>query len=487
MSGHGLARAAVTTAVLFANALYAAPPVSAQERFDPQFFHPSPTQRSNPAGMWSADVLPDASFEVGLLWHYEANPLVVRNADSDRLYAIVGEQSSLHIIGGVGLFDFLEIGADIPFILLQSGDTIPTIPNFDVDASNAGGGVGDARLAVKLQVARSYSEESPSGAAFALVLEGLFPTGDDSRYQGDDWRFSPKLVLDGVSVPGHRVSLNLGYTFRRETEIAGLGVGGTFDWGLAATFKTRYVHVVPEVRGSLSVTADDIGPEEIPLEIDMTIRVLPIEQLQIQVGGGVGLFQGFGAPDYRVLAGASWLQTPNADRDHDGILNADDECPDEPEDFDDFEDENGCPDLDNDQDGIPDDVRRVSTRAGGHRQVRGRERLPRPRQRSGRHPRRPRPVPERRGGPRRIRGRGRLPRSRQRSGRHPRRPRPVPQRPRGHERRRGRRRLSRTRHRRRRPARSGRSMSRPSPRIATGSRTRTAAPIPTTTRTTSST
>lgn len=42
------------------------------------------------------------------------------------------------------------------------------------------------------------------------------------------------------------------------------------------------------------------------------------------------------------------------DRDRDGLLDPDDACPDEPEDFDDFEDADGCPDPDNDQDTILD-------------------------------------------------------------------------------------------------------------------------------------
>jgi outer membrane protein OmpA-like peptidoglycan-associated protein len=42
------------------------------------------------------------------------------------------------------------------------------------------------------------------------------------------------------------------------------------------------------------------------------------------------------------------------DTDGDGILNKQDKCPSEPEDFDKFEDEDGCPDNDNDMDGIPD-------------------------------------------------------------------------------------------------------------------------------------
>ena len=42
------------------------------------------------------------------------------------------------------------------------------------------------------------------------------------------------------------------------------------------------------------------------------------------------------------------------DRDGDGIPDDVDKCPDDPEDFDGFEDTDGCPDLDNDKDGIPD-------------------------------------------------------------------------------------------------------------------------------------
>jgi outer membrane protein OmpA-like peptidoglycan-associated protein len=45
-----------------------------------------------------------------------------------------------------------------------------------------------------------------------------------------------------------------------------------------------------------------------------------------------------------------------SDRDHDGIVDESDRCPDVPEDIDDFQDKDGCPDPDNDQDGIADKV-----------------------------------------------------------------------------------------------------------------------------------
>ena len=42
------------------------------------------------------------------------------------------------------------------------------------------------------------------------------------------------------------------------------------------------------------------------------------------------------------------------DNDGDGIANADDLCPNDPEDLDGFEDEDGCPDPDNDKDRLLD-------------------------------------------------------------------------------------------------------------------------------------
>ncbi len=45
----------------------------------------------------------------------------------------------------------------------------------------------------------------------------------------------------------------------------------------------------------------------------------------------------------------------NKDKDDDGILNDDDACPEEAEDFDGYQDEDGCPELDNDKDGFNDD------------------------------------------------------------------------------------------------------------------------------------
>jgi len=57
-----------------------------------------------------------------------------------------------------------------------------------------------------------------------------------------------------------------------------------------------------------------------------------------------------------ILVGVSFSPFINDDPDNDGIRGSADMCADEPEDYDGFEDEDGCPDPDNDGDGILDAV-----------------------------------------------------------------------------------------------------------------------------------
>ena len=98
------------------------------------------------------------------------------------------------------------------------------------------------------------------------------------------------------------------------------------------------------------LTALAVGGMMIRLSQDLTANV------------AVGTEQGGdrGAP-FMVQGGLTWAPQPGGagagdlhDRDGDGIPDSRDACPDEPEDKDGFQDEDGCPDLDNDGDGIPD-------------------------------------------------------------------------------------------------------------------------------------
>jgi outer membrane protein OmpA-like peptidoglycan-associated protein len=94
-----------------------------------------------------------------------------------------------------------------------------------------------------------------------------------------------------------------------------------------------------------------------PVEVLGGFKWLPKFGFTLGVGGSTGVTDGYGAPDWRVFGMLGYTMpaddTP-PDADGDGIPDELDNCPNEAEDFDGFEDEDGCPDPDNDGDGILD-------------------------------------------------------------------------------------------------------------------------------------
>ena len=83
------------------------------------------------------------------------------------------------------------------------------------------------------------------------------------------------------------------------------------------------------------------------------IKVFVERNSYFMIGAGVRTTNGFEAADQRGIVG--FIFEPSiGDRDGDGYKDDVDKCPDEPEDFDGFQDADGCPDPDNDQDGILD-------------------------------------------------------------------------------------------------------------------------------------
>ena len=123
--------------------------------------------------------------------------------------------------------------------------------------------------------------------------------------------------------------------------------------------------------GELYGYADVTGSApRIPLEAIGRHQGLPGAQLVFQIGGGAGLLRAIiiqrgrqtGSPRVRAFIGFIFEPTIG-DRDGDGIKDDVDKCPDEPEDFDGFEDEDGCPEPDNDQRRHPRRRRQVPERS----------------------------------------------------------------------------------------------------------------------------
>lgn len=103
----------------------------------------------------------------------------------------------------------------------------------------------------------------------------------------------------------------------------------------------------------------------IAYDAELGSRIVLQERLSMFFGVGFHLVQTDNFDDisagnsndfyYSGRIGVSLSLFGDKDSDGDGIWDSDDACPSNPEDYDGFQDEDGCPDYDNDRDGIPDE------------------------------------------------------------------------------------------------------------------------------------
>jgi hypothetical protein len=160
-----------------------------------------------------------------------------------------------------------------------------------------------------------------------------------------------RVIVDGISGP-FNWGVNLGGAWREAATIGSTDLGAEARFGAAAGYAVSpLVRVVADGFGFSNFSGDNATTG---IEIDGAGQFTPLTSpLAITVGAGAGALRGIGIPHFRVFVGAVYTSEVK-DRDEDGLTDAEDQCPTEPEDRDGTEDSDGCPDLDNDLDNIPD-------------------------------------------------------------------------------------------------------------------------------------
>jgi outer membrane protein OmpA-like peptidoglycan-associated protein len=294
-------------------------------------------------------------YTVGLYLHYARNPLVLF-ADRLQIGEVVGHRVSADVVGQIGFFTWLDLTVSIPLTFYQNGDS--GLPTGDFSAI----GLRDMRLAPRFTLVRQ-DEGGPLG--IAIVPEISLPIGNDDAFLGDgNFGFAPHVVADRSFdvLWGLRAGVSAGVRIRPRSEIgnieiddevfyrvgAGVGLPNLFDAHPEAVAELGGVTRLDNLFDSREQNAL-IGRVGLRTGFDLDVG----HRLVATTGVAVGLTRGYGAPDFQVWLGASY-QKYLSDRDGDGIVDDDDQCPDDPEDKDGFEDLDGCPEPDNDKDGLPD-------------------------------------------------------------------------------------------------------------------------------------
>lgn len=220
-----------------------------------------------------------------------------------------------------------RVGLDVPFALQTGSDVALDRVVFGQPGSPR---LGDVRASFDLRIAGAPRSDV-DGATLGGGVSVYLPTGSGNDYAGDDFtRFDVRLASALRS--GHLVlAARAGYMYRRDTvaPVGGVGIGSEGNAVLAGGYRSGLITVGPELYGSTTLDAA-FERRSTPVEALLGTHV-SIGDLRVGAGIGTLLVSGLGAPKLRSVLSVEWLPTGAAsDRDHDGVPDADDACPDVP-------------------------------------------------------------------------------------------------------------------------------------------------------------
>ena len=354
--------------VTLALATFGPSAVEAQQRFNSNRFQPAPTIEDGFATQLP-DTLGHLRFSVQLLLDYANDPVVVASrATGERVGEVVGDSLFFHMYAALGLWDFLEVWAGLPVAGYMNGDG--TAGGGLADAGPNSVGLGQPQLGVSARVLGRKQEGFQLGVNAALGL----PVGTTDAYAADDGVTARGWVNAAYYTSVIPVA-SVGVAYRPSADFENVEVGSElfYNLGLHIPLLQRSLRLIGELYGTTNLRGGNLfSRTETPLELLGGAKYTLPFGLQVGGAAAMGLTRAVGSPGYRILltvgyapprpaeekpseaADAPPAPPPPSDRDGDGIPDDVDACPDEPEDFDGFEDEDGCPDPDNDQDGILD-------------------------------------------------------------------------------------------------------------------------------------
>jgi len=208
----------------------------------------------------------------------------------------------------------------------------------------------NSKLGLSTGIALGYYLSTHSKGALGFeILGGTQKFKGENNFLGFPNDFTTKSTMIGGRI-------NYAYSLSN-TFIPVLSAGASYLWFKFSNANTTSRNIKITSGGNLNSLVLDIEPE---------VKLKLSDLFAVEFGIGFHFIQNdnldavsFGNHnDYFISGniGFSFSLHSVGDSDGDGILDNIDKCPDKKEDFDGYEDEDGCPDLDNDKDGIPDVV-----------------------------------------------------------------------------------------------------------------------------------
>jgi len=362
-----------TLLAMFVSLVGAASGASAQSaQFDLNQFRPAELATDGFASS-TADGQGHKRFGFMIYMDYSDDALVFQESGSSTTSAVVHQQLTGHLAWNLGVWDHLVFFMDIPYHFIidageGAGNSLPGGPggSFDYLLPN-GGHFGDMYLGARGNLYGTRDDVFEIALQATMTINTSSLADDTQKYAGQvgnspylgGW-FELLMTFNAGDVV--RIPIQAGYKLGTQVRVTdNLFVGNEFTFGGGLLFMIAQDQFMISAeafgRTAANSTVKFWTREETPVEVLGGFKYLHPKGFVIGASGSAGVAPGYGAPDWRAVGMIGFtMPAPEVvlDADGDGILDDVDQCPNEPEDFDGFQDEDGCPDPDNDGDGVLD-------------------------------------------------------------------------------------------------------------------------------------
>lgn len=293
---------------------------------DAQIFHHSVDATHT---LWTDDsgTAPMAYFGAKLGVNYAMNPISYVDSEGTK-YGVLTDAFGLDVIGRINVWRF-RLGVDVPIYPTAGGDV-----------SGGQAGLGDVAVDVKATIL------DPTDKVLGLAVVGRLglPSGNIDGLSSHGLGYEVDLVGD-IHFGNGLIAANVGHRGLPEVMLDDVQWGDQLAWRVGAGYGfTEAVGASLDVGGYISYPI----PAEAsvaPAEGLLGLWVKPTKSLVLRAGGGSGIGAGVGAPDFRGIFSIAYEPPHIRDLDGDGIVDKQDSCPSDKEDFDGYKDADGCPDL----------------------------------------------------------------------------------------------------------------------------------------------
>jgi OmpA-OmpF porin, OOP family len=286
---------------------------------------------------------------------------VVPRLSSNDGVDVVGTRLSAYLDFALGLRDRFELHAAVPFALAQASEA--GVAAGLMLRSAGATAVGDGHLGGSVLL---YGlNHAARGVQLGAAADVAIPVGSANSFTSDGKLGGELVATAAYAGPGYRVAVNAGARYRPEINYV------SSDQGTELIGRAGLFIPVAHQRLMTSLEFDTIaratGRDAFralgsPILAMLGARYHFPGGIRAGAGVGAGLTQAPGSPGVRVIFTVGYSPEPQParpaprlnDRDGDGIVDNLDKCPDYPEDYNGYQDADGCPDVLEDADRIVD-------------------------------------------------------------------------------------------------------------------------------------